>query len=370
MQEIVPKKQLTVDEQWAEFNAEAERYQKKIMAQRLSNHGLRTLGTVESRTVEYLTAPYLPRGMITILAGAAGQGKTYLSLWLAALVSNGELMPDRRPGIVYYFTEENDPAVVLRPRLEKMNANLNNIVIEQEDHSPLTMNDPRLFEAARTEGCRPDLVVFDPIQSYLGRKTDMHRANEVRPIMDTLSRFARECNAAVLLVSHLSKPSAGAPAGDPLDRILGSGDFRNAARSICFLGQDPENPGFIAVAQAKNSLGPDGPSQQFLIDDDGLHWQSECSLTAAQLIQYNATAAAAAKPSTSVEKAIRLLREMLEEKGTVRSCDAITACGQQGLSQTTIYRAKRSLGIVETQQGSHHTRDSLWTLPQEYAPKG
>ena len=334
----------------------------------LCDHGLRTLGTVASHEVEYLTAPYLPRGMITLLAGAAGQGKTWLSLWLAALVSNGELMPDHKPGLVYYFTEENDPAVVLRPRLEKMNANLNNIVIPQENHAPLTMNDPRLFAAAQADGCRPDLVVFDPIQSYLGRKTDMHRANEVRPIMDTLSRFARECNAAVLLVSHLSKPSAGAPAGDPLDRILGSGDFRNVARSICFLGQDPDQPGCIAVAHSKNSLGPNGPSQRFLIDDDGLHWQSECEVTSAQLIQYNAVAAAAPKPSTSVEKAIRLLREMLEEKGTVRSCDAITACGQHGISRSTIYRAKRSLGIMESQQGQRAERDSWWTLPKDSHP--
>ena len=42
------------------------------------------------------------------------------------------------------------------------------------------------------------LVVIDPIQSYLGAHVDAHRANETRPIMDSLVRLAESTGAAIL----------------------------------------------------------------------------------------------------------------------------------------------------------------------------
>ena len=42
----------------------------------LASSPLQIIADVEPRKAEYLCEPYLPRGMITILAGVAGQGKT------------------------------------------------------------------------------------------------------------------------------------------------------------------------------------------------------------------------------------------------------------------------------------------------------
>lgn len=64
---------------------------------------------------EYLVEPYLPRGMITILGGVSGSGKTSLALDTCARISRGE---GGRP--LLYLTAENDPNKVLRPRAEAM----------------------------------------------------------------------------------------------------------------------------------------------------------------------------------------------------------------------------------------------------------
>ena len=63
--------------------------------------------------------------------------------------------------------------------------------------------------------------------------------------------------------------------GRPTDLINGSSDFVNVARSVCFLGRDPDHPDTCVVAQDKNSLGLPGASLAFTIGSDGaLRWLS------------------------------------------------------------------------------------------------
>ena len=110
-----------LDVEWM-LNRDSVRSKARWVA--LQGSPLQTIASVQPREAEYLAEPYLPRGMITILAGHAGQGKTTLALWLASHVSNGDLLPGGKPGNVYYFTTENDESIVLRPRLEAMDARL------------------------------------------------------------------------------------------------------------------------------------------------------------------------------------------------------------------------------------------------------
>lgn len=176
---------------------------------------LTPMATVEAKEASYLISPYLPRGMLAIMGGVSGSGKTYLALSWAAAISNGQRLPFQSwatpapgPGYVYYFTQENDPNTVIRPRLDLLGANLNNILIQYQDgkttYDPLTMNDPRLELAAKEYP--PSLVIFDPIQSYLGGGVDMSRAEQVRPTLDWLGDYAKRHQCSIVLISHMSKP--------------------------------------------------------------------------------------------------------------------------------------------------------------------
>ena len=319
---------------------------------------LQTIASVQPREAEYLAEPYLPRGMITILAGHAGQGKTTLALWLASHVSNGDLMPGGKPGNVYYFTTENDESIVLRPRLEAMGARLDRVMVMRSDARQLTLTDPRLFEMHKIFDGKPDLIVFDPVQSYVGKKLDMNRTDDVRFMMDNLNKLLHATNAAVVLICHTKKAPMGFN-GRPCELINGSSDFVNAARSVCFLGRDPARPDVCVVAQEKNSLGLPGASLAFTIGEDGaVHWSDEeCELTAAQILTYSDEKRRhAASPS---ERAQAALRDLLAKNEKMRSTDILEACAKQGISRSAVYRARDELPIQKQRTGM----GSFWSMP-------
>lgn len=343
-----------LDVEWM-LNRDSVRSKARWVA--LQGSPLQTIASVQPREAEYLAEPYLPRGMITILAGHAGQGKTTLALWLASHVSNGDLMPGGKPGNVYYFTTENDESIVLRPRLEAMDARLDRVMVMRSDARQLTLTDPRLFEMHKIFDGKPDLIVFDPVQSYVGKKLDMNRTDDVRFMMDNLNKLLHATNAAVVLICHTKKAPMGFN-GRPCELINGSSDFVNAARSVCFLGRDPARPDVCVVAQEKNSLGLPGASLAFTIGEDGaVHWSDEeCELIAAQILTYSDEKRRhAASPS---ERAQAVMRRMLMENKTMQSSDVLAACEKQGISRATVYRARKGLPIQEERSG----REKYWSL--------
>ena len=344
-----------LDVEWM-LNRDSVRSKARWVA--LQGSPLQTIASVQPREAEYLAEPYLPRGMITILAGHAGQGKTTLALWLASHVSNGDLMPGGKPGNVYYFTTENDESIVLRPRLEAMDARLDRVMVMRSDARQLTLTDPRLFEMHKIFDGKPDLIVFDPVQSYVGKKLDMNRTDDVRFMMDNLNKLLHATNAAVVLICHTKKAPMGFN-GRPCELINGSSDFVNAARSVCFLGRDPARPDVCVVAQEKNSLGLPGASLAFTIGEDGaVHWSGEeCELTAAQILTYSDEKRRhAASPS---ERAQAALRDLLAKNEKMRSTDILEACAKQGISRSAVYRARDELPIQKQRTGM----GSFWSMP-------
>ena len=310
-----------------------------LRRQAMQELGFTPMADVETRQAEYLIEPYLPLDAITILAGVAGMGKTWLALKWAADISTGRATKDGTPGLVYYFTQENDPHVVLSPRLESLGADPENIVIMQQmaDTPALTMCDARLDALASRPGCRPSLVVFDPIQSYLEKHANMNQAADVRPMMDHLANFAARYHCAVMLVSHISKPNLSG--GSASDRILGSSDFRNAARSIIFVGCDPDDRSLRVFAQDKSSLGPPGPSRKFSIHDGGVEIMDECALTADEILRGSVPSNPRGPAPEATNRAITLLEEMMGEKGWVLRRNVMQAADEEGISRSTMQKA-------------------------------
>ena len=337
-----------------------------LRRQAMQELGFTPMADVETRQAEYLIEPYLPLDAITILAGVAGMGKTWLALKWAADISTGRATKDGTPGLVYYFTQENDPHIVLSPRLESLGADPENIVIMQQmaDTPALTMCDARLDALASRPGCRPSLVVFDPIQSYLEKHANMNQAADVRPMMDHLANFAARYHCAVMLVSHISKPNLSG--GSASDRILGSSDFRNAARSIIFVGCDPDDRSLRVFAQDKSSLGPPGPSRKFSIHDGGVEIMDECNLTADEILRGSVPGNPRGPAPEAANRAVALLGEMTNNPGWVRKSDAIAAADKEGISESTMKRASKeaklaSCTINKGRAGSY----AIWYQPDK-----
>jgi len=218
------------------------------------------------------------------------------------------------------------------------------------------MQDAALEELCRAY--RPALLVFDPIQSYLGPGVQMNRAEQVRPILDKLSALAKELDMTVLLISHMSKPGPGVATA--LDRLLGSSDFRNAARSILIVGRDPENPERRVFAHAKNSLGEAGPSQLYRIVEGGcISYEGETSLTADRIIQATEPASRG-RPAATLNDAVQALDRQIGFVGWVSTSDAYRLCAQQGFSERTLRNAKEALRLNVLMTGQVPNRRTYW----------
>ena len=322
----------------------AEREPKKASSRRLL-----PASAFAPEEAEYLVEPYLPRGMLSILGGVSGAGKTSLALDIAAKISH------KHP--VIYLTAENDPNKVLRPRVERLRADLDHIYFQ--NGANFSMQDAELEELCKE--LHPALLVFDPIQSYLGHGVQMNRAEQVRPILDRLGALAKQLDMAVLLISHMSKPGPGVSSA--LDRLLGSSDFRNAARSILIVGRDPENPERRVFAHAKNSLGEAGPSQLYRIVEGGaIVYEGETSLTADRIIQATVPASRG-RPAATLHDAVQALDKQLGFVGWVSTSDAYRLCARQGFSERTLRNARAVLGLKCLKTGKQPNQKAFWYRP-------
>ena len=75
------------------------------------------------------------------------------------------------------------------------------LLIDDSDQ-PLTMADVRLEEAIVQTKAK--MVVLDPIQGFLGADVDMHRANEIRPLMKRIAVLSEKYHCAVLCKGGLN----------------------------------------------------------------------------------------------------------------------------------------------------------------------
>ena len=107
-------------------------------------------------------------------------------------------------------------------------------------------------------------MIFDPLQAYLGADVDMHRANEVRPVLARIGQLAEKYKCAVIFIMHNSKMGQN----QALYRALGSIDILAIARSMLIIGKNPDNQKQKVLCHEKSSLASHGRSILFQISPE------------------------------------------------------------------------------------------------------
>ena len=163
-----------------------------------------SLSEIKTEEVKWLWYPDIPFGKVTIVQGDPGEGKTTFVLSVIAALTRGDALPECEAGLppmnVIYQTAEDGLADTIKPRLEAVGADCTRVRTIDDSKSMLTLTDQRLEEAIHSTDA--GLLVLDPLQAYLGSGVDMHRANEIRPIMKKLSAVAERTGCAVILISE------------------------------------------------------------------------------------------------------------------------------------------------------------------------
>ena len=294
------------------------------------------MSEVGTQAVEWLWEPYIPFGKVTIVQGNPGEGKTTFALRLAAACTTGGTLPGMKPlppFQVIYQTAEDGLGDTVKPRLIEAEADLDRVLVIDEAKRELTLSDERIEKAITQNGAR--LIILDPIQAYMGEKTDMNRANEVRPMFRRLADVAERTGCAIILIGHLNKAAGGQSAY----RGLGSIDFRAAARSVLLIGRVKREPNVRVIVHDKSSLAPEGKPVAFCLDPEtGFSWIGEYDITADELLS-----GAGGNNATKTEQAEKLILDLLADGKELASEDIEKAAADAGISARTVRAAKKNL---------------------------
>jgi len=300
------------------------------------------MADVEAKEVSWLWHPYIPYGKITIIQGDPGEGKTTFILHLAALLSKGDKLPcddeARMPVNVIYQTAEDGLEDTIKPRLVEAGADFSRILVIDESKEGLSMTDERLVRAIKETGAR--MVILDPIQAYLGSNVDMHRANEIRPVLKQLGNIAEQYQCAIILIGHMNKASGS----KSTYRGLGSIDFQATARSVLVVGRIKEDPTLRIIAHDKSSLAEEGKSIAFRLDRNyGFTWEGNYDISVEELLSGESR-------GQKSKDARAFLVEILAE-GQIACTDIEEAAKDRGIKKKTLWNAKKEMNIDSVKVG-------------------
>lgn len=324
---------------------------------------LRCLADVEPTPIDWLWYGRIALGKLTVIAGHAGLGKSFLTCDIAARVSAGLPWPDEvgacPQGDVLVLNAEDDPGDTIRPRLDAAGADVRRVhFIDGVDGMTAGEIDP--FDLARdsrilrehieqTPGVK--LVTIDPVTAYVGQVDD-HRNSEVRGLLRPLAELARDTGVAIVIVTHLNKG-----AGEAINRVIGSIAWGAAARAVWAVIRDPADADRRLFLNIKNNLGletlglayriappSDGEGLQAHVGTPRIEWEDEpLKIRADDIMVGQPDAEPATAPAAPARsEAESFLREVLKD-GPVPTKSVQAEARAAGIKWATVRRAKDAL---------------------------
>jgi putative DNA primase/helicase len=224
--------------------------------------------------VRWLWPGFLPAGMLTILGGAPGCGKTTIALALAATVTRGGAWPDgsrcSEPGDVLIWSGEDGNAVTAA-RLVATGADMKRVhfidgMVAEERAVFDPGRDMLALETTAQSLSSPRLLILDPIVSAVAG--DSHKGAEVRRALQPVVTLGQRLGCAVLGITHFSKGTAGR---DPVERVTGSIAFAALARLVLVAAKvksetdDDAEPRRVLM-RAKSNIGPDDGGFAYMLE--------------------------------------------------------------------------------------------------------
>jgi len=334
---------------------------------------LRCGSGITPQPITWLWDGWLPAGKLTILAGAAGTGKTTLTLGLAAALTGGGRWPDGTPcrsrGNVLIWSSEDNPDDTLVPRLIAAGADMNRChfiegITQNGESVPFDPSQDiyELHKAVSRIG-GVSLLIIDPIVSAVAG--DMHRANDVRRSLQAVIDFADIHNCAVVGITHFAKGGAGK---SPQDRVIGSQAFGALARMVLVAAKEEDGDRRV-LARAKSNIAPDDGGVAYQLDlveiEGGIQttrarWDGVIDGTAREIlgdVEHDET-----DESSELKDAEQFLRDLLSD-GPMPSKAVKADADGAGYSWATIRRAQRTIGVQCVKEKGSKTSAWVWRLP-------
>lgn len=217
---------------------------------------------------EFLFNDIIPAGEVTILGGRGGSGKSICTCDMAAAISAGkpaffentEDFNGRNPSNVLMLNPEDAIESVIKPRLRRMEANMNNIYTLHEIDIKKAKIGSSFLEGVISD-LRPKLLILDPLQEFIDPTVNMGSRNGMRDALAPLRELKHTYGCTILIVCHCNKR----PGAVGVDRISDSPEIVDFARSACVFGKSQDGQRYIA--HCKTNYGRHGQTILFDIDE-------------------------------------------------------------------------------------------------------
>lgn len=322
---------------------------------------------IRQEKLSFLFEPYIPNDSLTLVTGDSGAGKSTFLSALAAGVTRGMKLNKsggHAQGRVLMFSPEEQVQVAVRARLDAHNASLPMVFFGDFDTTQKLlprMNLPndcgRLCERIKAMQIR--LLIIDPITSYLGSGFNPSSDSDVRGLLDMLSQIAVETHCTILITRHYRKSLDGTP----LDRIGGSAAWGHFPRTVLACGFDPDDPEKRILVVSKCMIGKPPPSMRYSIEPSGdavrFVLGEETSITAREL----GLVSLGAPERDALADAQDYLRSALAD-GPVPCNDLKAYALKNMISEATLRRAKKKLGVASSLIVNAGDRYQVWLLPE------
>jgi RecA-family ATPase/5S rRNA maturation endonuclease (ribonuclease M5) len=237
----------------------------------------------QPEAVQWLLKDIIPLSAITIFYGKPGQGKSFLTCWLAAALTGESIIFFRNEpipkGKMIMLNAEDNPSNTIVPRLMANNANLNyvhnvecvrRIKTDNMDYDDeISLDNPYDFQVLLDKNPDCKLIIIDPLSAYLGNISENKNA-EIRSAMKKLKQIAETHGVAIVLVTHTNKGNGS----DASARMMGSRGLDGAARAVWLVSEETET-GIHSVSFHKSNLSESKSGFTFTIQDRKIQIEEE-----------------------------------------------------------------------------------------------
>lgn len=330
----------------------------------------------------------IPQGMLVLIAGREGTGKSSVMYTVAAQVTNGTLpgIHYGTPKAVFVAAYEDSWQHTIKPRLAAAGADMSRVgrVEVQAAGGPMSMslpNDNRALEDA-INAHDAAMVILDPLMSSLDAQMKSKDYQSVYQALLPIAGIADRTGCAFVGITHFNK-STGT---DPMARIMGSAAFAGVVRgalivhkvkpdeTIVVKGADPFAlpDEMYLLGHEKNNVGRKLPTLVYSISEKLVGSTAEGDVYAPRVIWHGETDETVASRMESEETPNRretktsVAREWLwghmSDGEWHEKPDVLAAAKEAGHAQRTIERAANEL--IETGKAKKYhvpPRAAMWT---------
>ena len=324
------------------------------------------LSDVTEKPITWLWPGFIPRGKLTLLAGAPGTAKSTMSIDFASTLTRGGTWPDGticfESGDALFWSSEDGVEDTIKPRLVAAGADCDRVYIPKIV-TPKGQ-DPRPFDPAcdiaqlrklMERNPQIKLLVIDPVISAV--TGDMHKANDVRRALQEIVHFAEDFDVSVVGITHFAKNSGGK---NPAERVIGSQAFTAFARMVLVTVKD-ETTGECVVTRSKSNITTDTGGYRYhlevvnypdaserIIQTTKIAWGEPIEGSSRTIL---AEIEGGESGSSKVDMAKEFLEKEFKRQNTQQPTAIIAKAKEYGLGETSVRNAATLLGVIRKKTG-------------------